>query len=98
MAWKITAASSCTGTPRSPDRAAPSSPGQDPLSSREPGLHSYNHNLGDGDDEPPAARTVLGLLGQDLLGEVPGKQQHVVGHLLQEPGGRGDGQMGARRE
>ena len=39
--------------------------------------------LGNGHDEPAASCPVAGLLGQDLVGEVPGEEQHVVGHLLE---------------
>ena len=38
---------------------------------------------------PPRAR-ILGLLRQDLLGEVPGQHQHVVGLILQQLLGRMD--------
>ena len=51
---------------------------------------------GNRDDEAAAAGAVLGLLRQDLVGEVPGQQQHVVGLVLEQPLGRQDRQPAAR--
>src|SRR5690349_4279472 len=44
----------------------------------------------DGHDEAPAAAPVFRLLRQDLVGEVPRQQQHVVGLLLEQRLGRPD--------
>ena len=46
-----------------------------------------HRRLGDGDDEPAAARPVRLLLGEDLVGEVPGQQQYVVRHVLDQRSG-----------
>src|SRR5688500_9624875 len=47
-------------------------------------------HFGDGDDEAAAALAVLALLFEYLVGEVPRQQQAVVGHLFEQPLGRGD--------
>ncbi len=52
----------------------------------------------DGNDELAAAPPVLVLLPQDLVGEVPGEQQRVVGHRLDEPLRRDDRDAHARHE
>src|SRR5262245_47403687 len=40
---------------------------------------SHDADLGHGDDEASAASPVLRLLREDLVGEVPRQQQHVLG-------------------
>src|SRR5919106_6950594 len=60
-----------------------------------PNCPSYDARLGDGDDEPAAAGAVLGLLLQDLLGEVPRQQQRVVRLVLEQLLDRPDPELAA---
>ena len=45
---------------------------------------SYDPRLGDRDDEPASRLAVDPLLLEDLVGEVPGQEQHVVRHRLEQ--------------
>src|SRR5919106_4181880 len=60
-----------------------------------PNCPSYDARLGDGDDEPAAAGAVLGLLLEDLLGEVPRQQQRVVRLVLEQLFDRPDPELAA---
>src|SRR4051812_30951945 len=44
----------------------------------------HDSDLRDGNDEVTAARDELVLLRENLVGEVPRQQQHVVGHRFEQ--------------
>src|SRR5258706_6922405 len=62
-----------------------------------PSINSNDLRGRNGDDEPAAPLAVGVLLLEDLIGQVPGQQEEVIGAALLHDLGGEDGQVGARR-
>src|SRR6266852_5399394 len=62
-----------------------------------PWINSNDPRRWHGDDEPAAPLAVGVLLLEDLIGQVPGQQEQVIGAALLHNVGGKDGQVGARR-
>src|SRR5260370_7105991 len=62
-----------------------------------PSINSNDLRRRNGDDETAAPFAAGVLLLEDLIGQVPGPQEQVIGAALLHNLGRQDGQAGARR-
>src|SRR5258708_15955339 len=62
-----------------------------------PSINSKDLRRRNGDDEPAASLAMGVLLLEDLIGQVPGQQEQVIGAALLHDLGGEDGQVGARR-
>src|SRR5260370_32194710 len=62
-----------------------------------PSINSNDLRRRNGDDETAAPFAVGVLLLEDLIGQVPGQQEQVIGAALLHNLGGKDGQVGARR-